>query len=147
MPPRHLENIHTGNNGVNEGLDKQRDKWRWNWKKNCGKEERWLLHVKSKEQKKKKMKSPSHPSTTLLHYYLYECSQAPAPLAETKWLTGIWCNLHLSAKSWILFLWSRCWRAWQKAQLTGLRSWEWCVWPTYRGSSSQQRATILMENG
>lgn len=83
----------------------------------------------------------------LFHCYLVECSQAPAPLAETKWLAGIWCNLHLSAKSWILFLWSRCWRAWQKAQLTGLHSWERCLWPTYRGSSSQLRATTLMENG
>ena len=73
------------------------------------------------------MSSPSHPSAALLHCYLDECGQAPAPLAETKWLAGIWCNLHLSAKSWILFLWSRCWRAWQKAQLTGLHSWERCV--------------------
>ncbi len=93
------------------------------------------------------MSSPSHPSGALLHCYLDECGQAPAPLAETKWLAGIWCNLHLSAKSWILFLWSRCWRAWQKAQLTGLHSWERCLWPTYRGSSSQLRATTLMENG
>lgn len=81
------------------------------------------------------------------HCYLDKCCQAPAPLAETKWLAGIWCNLHLSAKSWILFLWSRCWRAWQKAQLTGPHSWERCLWPTYRGSSRQLRATTLIENG
>lgn len=73
------------------------------------------------------MSSPSYSCTTLLHCYLDDCGQAPAPLAEPKWLAGIWCNLHLSAKSWILFLWSRCWRAWQKAQLTGLRSWKQCM--------------------
>lgn len=105
------------------------------------------MRMNKKERGERKMSSPSHPSAALLHCYLVECGQAPAPLAETKWLAGIWCNLHLSAKSWILFLWSRCWRAWQKAQLTGLHSWERCLWPTYRGSSSQLRATTLMENG
>lgn len=83
--------------------------------------------MKDEKRGERKMRSPSHPSAVLLHCYLDECGQAPAPLAETKWLAGIWCNLHLSAKSWILFLWSRCWRAWQKAQLTGLHSWERCL--------------------
>lgn len=104
------------------------------------------LKVKQRRKKKGKLREKDEPST-LLHCYLNECGQGLAPLAETKWLAGIWCNLHLSAKSWILFLWSRCWRAWRKAQLTGPHSWEWCVWPTYRGSSSQLRATTLMENG
>lgn len=81
--------------------------------------------IKEKERKEQKKKVTERLS--LLRRYLAERSQVPAPLAETKWLAGIWCNLHLSAKSWILFLRSRCWRARRKAQLTGPHSWDRCL--------------------
>lgn len=47
--------------------------------------------------KENKTNSPLRiPSPLSFHCYLDERGAAPAPLAETKWLAGIWCNLHLS---------------------------------------------------
>lgn len=159
MLPKHLEQMHSGTTamarvrGCREIGTGGRDEYKGRWKKNDIKYEGGVGGVqirtgmkseRSGGKKKKKRKNEEETERlSLLRRYL---SQAPAPLAETKWLAGIWCNLHLSAKSWILFLRSRCWRAWRKAQLTGPHSWDRCLWPIYRGSSAQPRATTLIGN-
>lgn len=125
--------------GQSEGLQRENSsggggEYKGRWKKNDikyeGAVEGFQLEVqvgseKRRVQKKKKKKKEEE--TERLSVLCRFLSQAPAPLAETKWLAGIWCNLHLSAKSWILFLQSRCWRARRKAQLTGPHSWDRCL--------------------
>lgn len=159
MLPKHLEQMHSGTTvmarvrGCRENSAGGCGEYKGRWKKNDIKYEggvggfqigrRGRERKKSRGEKKKKETKKETERLSLLHRYL---SQAAAPLAETKWLAGIWCNLHLSAKSWILFLRSRCWRAWRKAQLTGPHSWDRCLWPIYRGSSAQPRATTLIGN-
>lgn len=138
--------------GQSEGLQREQrrrrrwvqrtleEKWYKIWRRCGGFESEVQVESEKRRGEKKKKKRQR---LSLLRRYL---SQAAAPLVETKWLAGIWCNLHLSAKSWILFLRSRCWRAWRKAQLTGPHSWDRCLWPIYRRSSAQPRTTTLIGN-
>lgn len=100
----------------------------------------WQGSVSSKVKKNKNRFPLCVPSPLSFHCYLDERGAVPAPLAGSKWLAGIWCNLHLSVlKAGYCFCGADV-----GGQLTGPHSWERCVWPTYRGSSSQLRATILI---
>lgn len=154
MLPKHLEQMHSGTTamarvrGCRKNSAGGGGEYKGHWKKNDIKYEGGVggfqseVQVESDKRRGQKKEEETERLSVLRRFL----GQGPAPLAETKWLAGIWCNLHLSAKSWILFLWSRCWRARRKAQLTGLHSWDRCLWPIYRGSSAQSRATTLIGN-
>lgn len=82
-------------------------------------------------------------SHVLLPLFVTSASVSRAPMAQTKWLAGIWCNLHLTTKSWRLFLWSRCWWAhWRRS---------WLGWTAGNGvcdpHTSKVAARVFLPNG
>lgn len=82
-------------------------------------------------------------SRVLLPLFVTSASVHRAPMAQTKWLAGIWCNLHLTTKSWRLFLWSRCWWVqWRRS---------WLCWTAGNGvcdpHTSKVAARMFLPNG